>query len=264
MKFVSDLKDVFSSSKCGYKKYINSVKEYRCCHFQPLLFLLPRLPKIRLYYIILLITLPCSRLLGQPTKRNRRIIVLADVFPQLYKDQRRSTENVSHKSSDSDVSDVSAISRTSSASRLSSTSYMSIQSERPRGRFRCAHLHTHTNLVTLPFPSVLFLITVQYNKSHKMNLELWFDTHDRQGHACNGPPHAEEHQRKRRDLRHGARRRQPIGHGARERHQEAALEPQPARRRHPAVQTQPEHLATQPDGSEKRQHQPQPPHSRPL
>uniref|UniRef100_A0AAQ4S442 Regulating synaptic membrane exocytosis 1 n=1 Tax=Gasterosteus aculeatus aculeatus TaxID=481459 RepID=A0AAQ4S442_GASAC len=127
---------VFSSSKCGYKKYINSVKEYRCCHFQPLLFLLPRLPKIRLYYIILLITLPCSRLLGQPTKRNRRIIVLADVFPQLYKDQRRSTENVSHKSSDSDVSDVSAISRTSSASRLSSTSYMSIQSERPRGRFR--------------------------------------------------------------------------------------------------------------------------------
>uniref|UniRef100_A0AAQ4QJX6 Regulating synaptic membrane exocytosis 1 n=1 Tax=Gasterosteus aculeatus aculeatus TaxID=481459 RepID=A0AAQ4QJX6_GASAC len=166
MKFVSDLKDVFSSSKCGYKKYINSVKEYRCCHFQPLLFLLPRLPKIRLYYIILLITLPCSRLLGQPTKRNRRIIVLADVFPQLYKDQRRSTENVSHKSSDSDVSDVSAISRTSSASRLSSTSYMSIQSERPRGRFRCAHLHTHTNLVTLPFPSVLFLITVHFGLTH--------------------------------------------------------------------------------------------------
>uniref|UniRef100_A0A4W6F214 Regulating synaptic membrane exocytosis 1 n=1 Tax=Lates calcarifer TaxID=8187 RepID=A0A4W6F214_LATCA len=56
--------------------------------------------------------------------------------PNLYKDQRRSSENVSHKSSDSDsVSDVSAISRTSSASRISSTSYMSIQSERPRGRF---------------------------------------------------------------------------------------------------------------------------------
>ncbi|XP_014839767.1 PREDICTED: regulating synaptic membrane exocytosis protein 1-like isoform X6 [Poecilia mexicana] len=54
---------------------------------------------------------------------------------ELYKDQRRSSENVSHKSSDSDVSDVSAISRTSSASRISSTSYMSIQSERPRGRF---------------------------------------------------------------------------------------------------------------------------------
>ncbi|XP_034537200.1 regulating synaptic membrane exocytosis protein 2-like isoform X11 [Notolabrus celidotus] len=54
---------------------------------------------------------------------------------ELYKDERRSSENVSHKSSDSDVSDVSAISRTSSASRISSTSYMSIQSERPRGRF---------------------------------------------------------------------------------------------------------------------------------
>ncbi|XP_069030891.1 regulating synaptic membrane exocytosis protein 1 isoform X9 [Embiotoca jacksoni] len=54
---------------------------------------------------------------------------------ELYKDQRTSSENVSHKSSDSDVSDVSAISRTSSASRISSTSYMSIQSERPRGRF---------------------------------------------------------------------------------------------------------------------------------
>uniref|UniRef100_A0A4W3JBT1 Regulating synaptic membrane exocytosis 1 n=1 Tax=Callorhinchus milii TaxID=7868 RepID=A0A4W3JBT1_CALMI len=45
----------------------------------------------------------------------------------------RSIDNVSMKSSDSDVSDVSAISRTSSASRLSSTSYMSVQSERPRG-----------------------------------------------------------------------------------------------------------------------------------
>uniref|UniRef100_UPI0037E85C8F regulating synaptic membrane exocytosis protein 1 isoform X1 n=1 Tax=Semicossyphus pulcher TaxID=241346 RepID=UPI0037E85C8F len=54
---------------------------------------------------------------------------------ELYKDQRRSSENDSHKSSESDVSDGSAISRTSSASRISSTSYMSIQSERPRGRF---------------------------------------------------------------------------------------------------------------------------------
>ncbi|XP_026870549.2 regulating synaptic membrane exocytosis protein 3-like isoform X6 [Electrophorus electricus] len=54
---------------------------------------------------------------------------------ELYKEQRRSCDNVSHKSSDSDVSDVSAISRASSASRISSTSYMSIQSERPRGHF---------------------------------------------------------------------------------------------------------------------------------
>uniref|UniRef100_A0A7N6ARN3 Regulating synaptic membrane exocytosis 1a n=1 Tax=Anabas testudineus TaxID=64144 RepID=A0A7N6ARN3_ANATE len=66
----------------------------------------------------------------------KSLIDLYDAFfLQLYKDQRRSSENVSHKSSDSDVSDVSAISRTSSASRISSTSYMSIQSERPRGRF---------------------------------------------------------------------------------------------------------------------------------
>ncbi|XP_077438863.1 regulating synaptic membrane exocytosis protein 1 isoform X5 [Vanacampus margaritifer] len=54
---------------------------------------------------------------------------------ELFKDHRTSSENASHKSSDSDVSDVSAISRTSSASRISSTSYISIQSERPRGRF---------------------------------------------------------------------------------------------------------------------------------
>uniref|UniRef100_A0A8C9TQI6 Regulating synaptic membrane exocytosis 2 n=1 Tax=Scleropages formosus TaxID=113540 RepID=A0A8C9TQI6_SCLFO len=45
----------------------------------------------------------------------------------------RGSDNLSAKSSDSDVSDVSAVSRTSSASRFSSTSYMSVQSERPRG-----------------------------------------------------------------------------------------------------------------------------------
>ncbi|XP_051575090.1 regulating synaptic membrane exocytosis protein 2 isoform X9 [Myxocyprinus asiaticus] len=42
-------------------------------------------------------------------------------------------ENLSAKSSDSDVSDMSAVSRTSSASRFSSMSYISVQSERPRG-----------------------------------------------------------------------------------------------------------------------------------
>uniref|UniRef100_A0A8D2LYA8 Regulating synaptic membrane exocytosis 1 n=1 Tax=Varanus komodoensis TaxID=61221 RepID=A0A8D2LYA8_VARKO len=52
----------------------------------------------------------------------------------IQRDQYRSCDNVSAKSSDSDVSDVSALSRTSSASRLSSTSLMSEQSERPRGR----------------------------------------------------------------------------------------------------------------------------------
>ncbi|XP_069455551.1 regulating synaptic membrane exocytosis protein 1 isoform X6 [Ovis canadensis] len=49
-------------------------------------------------------------------------------------DQYRSCDNVSARSSDSDVSDASAVSRTSSASRLSSTSFLSEQSERPRGR----------------------------------------------------------------------------------------------------------------------------------
>ncbi|XP_036904248.1 regulating synaptic membrane exocytosis protein 2 isoform X14 [Sturnira hondurensis] len=47
-------------------------------------------------------------------------------------DPHRGADNISTKSSDSDVSDISAVSRTSSASRFSSTSYMSVQSERPR------------------------------------------------------------------------------------------------------------------------------------
>uniref|UniRef100_A0A671UAV8 Regulating synaptic membrane exocytosis 1 n=1 Tax=Sparus aurata TaxID=8175 RepID=A0A671UAV8_SPAAU len=56
----------------------------------------------------------------------------------MYAEQRRSSDNMSARSSDSDMSDVSALSRASSASRLSSTSYMSIQSERPGGRLRSA------------------------------------------------------------------------------------------------------------------------------
>uniref|UniRef100_A0A4W6D6S2 Regulating synaptic membrane exocytosis 1 n=1 Tax=Lates calcarifer TaxID=8187 RepID=A0A4W6D6S2_LATCA len=53
---------------------------------------------------------------------------------EMYAELRRSSDNMSARSSDSDMSDVSALSRASSASRLSSTSYMSIQSERPGGR----------------------------------------------------------------------------------------------------------------------------------
>ncbi|XP_019121691.1 regulating synaptic membrane exocytosis protein 1 isoform X14 [Larimichthys crocea] len=53
---------------------------------------------------------------------------------EMYAEQRRSSDNMSARSSDSDMSDVSALSRASSASRLSSASYMSIQSERPGGR----------------------------------------------------------------------------------------------------------------------------------
>ncbi|XP_046692982.1 regulating synaptic membrane exocytosis protein 1 isoform X7 [Silurus meridionalis] len=53
---------------------------------------------------------------------------------------KRSCDNMSARSSDSDVSDVSAVSRASSASRLSSASYMSVQSERPHGRIRSKSL----------------------------------------------------------------------------------------------------------------------------
>ncbi|XP_072572899.1 regulating synaptic membrane exocytosis protein 2 isoform X6 [Paramormyrops kingsleyae] len=48
----------------------------------------------------------------------------------------RGPDNLSARSSDSDVSDVSAVSRTSSASRFSSTSHMSVQSEQPRANRR--------------------------------------------------------------------------------------------------------------------------------
>ncbi|XP_051992927.1 regulating synaptic membrane exocytosis protein 1-like [Xyrauchen texanus] len=59
----------------------------------------------------------------------------------MYKDQRRSCDNMSVRS-DSDMSDVSAISCASSVSRLSATSYMSIQSERPHGRIRSKSLES--------------------------------------------------------------------------------------------------------------------------
>ncbi|XP_026124085.1 regulating synaptic membrane exocytosis protein 1-like isoform X3 [Carassius auratus] len=60
----------------------------------------------------------------------------------MYKDQRRSCDNMSARSSDSDMSDASAISHASSASRLSATSYMSVQSERPHGRIRSKSLES--------------------------------------------------------------------------------------------------------------------------
>ncbi|XP_061686202.1 regulating synaptic membrane exocytosis protein 1 isoform X9 [Syngnathoides biaculeatus] len=57
-----------------------------------------------------------------------------------FAEQRRSSDNMSARSSDSDMSDMSALSHASSASHLSSTSYMSIQSERPGGRLRSKSL----------------------------------------------------------------------------------------------------------------------------
>lgn len=87
------------------------------------------------------------------------------VATQMYAEQRRSSDNMSARSSDSDHSNMSALSRASSASRLSSTSYMSIQSERPGGRLRsvligclskrnCQYVCMHAN----SFVSVFFFV----------------------------------------------------------------------------------------------------------
>ncbi|XP_040586460.1 regulating synaptic membrane exocytosis protein 2 isoform X21 [Mesocricetus auratus] len=97
--------------------------------------------------------LPTQKLPSQPgamdvEERNRQMKInkykqVAGSDPRLEQDYHskypsgwephRGADTASTKSSDSDVSDVSALSRTSSASRFSSTSYMSVQSERPRG-----------------------------------------------------------------------------------------------------------------------------------
>uniref|UniRef100_A0A8C7T402 Regulating synaptic membrane exocytosis 1 n=1 Tax=Oncorhynchus mykiss TaxID=8022 RepID=A0A8C7T402_ONCMY len=80
-------------------------------------------------------------IIGVPCNTYSESSSLLSHLLQMYADQRRSSDNVSARSSDSDMSDASALSRASSASRLSSTSYMSIQSERPRGRlsFICSY-----------------------------------------------------------------------------------------------------------------------------
>ncbi|XP_045074214.1 regulating synaptic membrane exocytosis protein 2 isoform X5 [Coregonus clupeaformis] len=65
------------------------------------------------------------------------------------RDGQRGSDNMSAKSSDSDVSDVSAVSRTSSASRFSSTSYMSVQSERPRGNQKIRQLGTSSGSMNM-------------------------------------------------------------------------------------------------------------------
>ncbi|CAL8259929.1 unnamed protein product [Boreogadus saida] len=58
----------------------------------------------------------------------------------------RGSDNLSAKSSDSDVSDVSGASRTSSVSRFSGTSYMSVQSERPQGNRKIRALQSSRSL----------------------------------------------------------------------------------------------------------------------
>uniref|UniRef100_A0A8K9UNE8 Regulating synaptic membrane exocytosis 2 n=1 Tax=Oncorhynchus mykiss TaxID=8022 RepID=A0A8K9UNE8_ONCMY len=71
------------------------------------------------------------------------------VSPLQRRDGQRGSDNMSAKSSDSDVSDVSAVSRTSSASRFSSTSYMSVQSERPRGKQKIRQLGTSSGSMNM-------------------------------------------------------------------------------------------------------------------
>uniref|UniRef100_A0A8C7IUU5 Regulating synaptic membrane exocytosis 1 n=1 Tax=Oncorhynchus kisutch TaxID=8019 RepID=A0A8C7IUU5_ONCKI len=71
---------------------------------------------------------------GRHTPTSTLLIKTGNTHTNLHSPDKDSSDNVSARSSDSDMSDASALSRASSASRLSSTSYMSIQSERPRGR----------------------------------------------------------------------------------------------------------------------------------
>lgn len=73
---------------------------------------------------------------------------------------------MSARSSDSDRSDVSALSRASSASRLSSTSYMSIQSERPRGRLRSVFVGLGLNALFIQsfnYSLFIFIATLHAN-----------------------------------------------------------------------------------------------------
>ncbi|KAM7393591.1 hypothetical protein PAMP_020450 [Pampus punctatissimus] len=73
---------------------------------------------------------------------------------EMYAEQRPSSDNMSARSSDSDMSDVSALSRASSASRLSSTSYMSIQSERPGGRLRSILIERYKSTAPTAFDTL--------------------------------------------------------------------------------------------------------------
>uniref|UniRef100_A0A8C1Y6N3 Regulating synaptic membrane exocytosis 2 n=1 Tax=Cyprinus carpio TaxID=7962 RepID=A0A8C1Y6N3_CYPCA len=89
---------------------------------------------VAVLYIIITPLCPLTPLyfLFAVSKHLTACVVFVFVLQRTGRDPQRG-ENLSAKSSDSDVSDVSAVSRTSSASRFSSMSYISVQSERPRG-----------------------------------------------------------------------------------------------------------------------------------
>uniref|UniRef100_A0A8C1M1H3 Regulating synaptic membrane exocytosis 2 n=1 Tax=Cyprinus carpio TaxID=7962 RepID=A0A8C1M1H3_CYPCA len=77
-----------------------------------------------------------------PTRRLQSTSLSISLCLSLLDRDPRRGENLSAKSSDSDVSDVSAVSRASSASRFSSMSYISVQSERPRGSHKIRQVGT--------------------------------------------------------------------------------------------------------------------------
>uniref|UniRef100_A0A8C1GXX5 Regulating synaptic membrane exocytosis 2 n=1 Tax=Cyprinus carpio TaxID=7962 RepID=A0A8C1GXX5_CYPCA len=102
------------------KFQINTLLIYKC---------VPLCPLTPLYFLFAV------------SKHLTACVVFVFVLQRSGRDPQRG-ENLSAKSSDSDVSDVSAVSRTSSASRFSSMSYISVQSERPRGSRKIRQMGT--------------------------------------------------------------------------------------------------------------------------
>uniref|UniRef100_A0A8C1Y2F3 Regulating synaptic membrane exocytosis 2 n=1 Tax=Cyprinus carpio TaxID=7962 RepID=A0A8C1Y2F3_CYPCA len=98
---------------------------------------------VAVLYIIITPLCPLTPLyfLFAVSKHLTACVVFVFVLQRTGRDPQRG-ENLSAKSSDSDVSDVSAVSRTSSASRFSSMSYISVQSERPRGSRKIRQMGT--------------------------------------------------------------------------------------------------------------------------
>uniref|UniRef100_A0A8C2BU45 Regulating synaptic membrane exocytosis 2 n=1 Tax=Cyprinus carpio TaxID=7962 RepID=A0A8C2BU45_CYPCA len=110
------------------KFQINTLLIYKCV---AVLYIIktPLCPLTPLYYLFAV------------SKHLTACVVFVFVLQRSGRDPQRG-ENLSAKSSDSDVSDVSAVSRTSSASRFSSMSYISVQSERPRGSRKIRQMGT--------------------------------------------------------------------------------------------------------------------------
>lgn len=106
------------------------------------------------------------------------------------------------------------------------------------------------------FICIAFNSKVEFSWLRCTNPDCFWNVAHQSSYSCVGPPHAEEHQCERWDLRHGARRRQPVGHCPGEsgqRDQETALQSEPTGRCHPAVETEPEYFTAQPDRWDEKQ-----------